>query len=166
MSNSAKIIIITLLAVALLGPKSIRRRIRKSDNWGSGYFGAPRGNRPHLGIDLIYSPDEEIRAPFDLTINRVSYPYAASPYSGIAFTTTINNINYDGRMWYMFPDLVSIGQSVKRGQVIGVAQQINEKYPGMINHVHLQLEKLNEQPTEEDITYNSKVFANPDRLII
>jgi hypothetical protein len=166
MSNLAKIIIIILLAVALLGVKSTRRRIRKSDNWGSGYFGAPRGNRPHLGIDLIYSPDEEIRAPFDLTINRVSYPYASSPYSGIAFTTTIDNIDYDGRMWYMLPDFGSIGKSFKRGQIIGVAQQINEKYPGMINHVHLQLEKLNEQPTKEDITYNSKVFTNPNRFII
>jgi len=166
MSNSAKIIIITLLAVALFGTRSTRRRIRKSDNWGSGYFGAPRGNRPHLGIDLIYSPDEEIRAPFDLTINRVSYPYASSPYSGIAFTTSSGDTNYDGRLWYMLPDFGSIGKSFKRGQIIGVAQQINEKYPGMINHVHLQLEKLNEQPTEEDITYNSKVFTNPDRLII
>lgn len=165
MNNLDRNIIIILLAVALLGASTIRR-IRKSDLWGSGAFGASRGNRPHLGIDLIYSPDEQVRAPFKLKIDRVSFPYATSDYSGIAFTASSGDTMYDGRMWYFEPDINLIGKTVRKGQVIGTAQQINKKYSGMINHLHLQLEKVNEQATQKDIIYNNKIFANPSTVFV
>ena len=165
MSNSGKNIIITLLAVAILGTAS-KRRIRKSDLWGSGSFGAPRGNRPHLGIDLIYSPDEKVRAPFKFKVDRVSYPYASPDFSGLAFTATSGDTVYDGRLWYFEPDINLIGKTVRKGQVIGTAQQINSKYSGMINHLHLQLVKINEQATEKDIIYNNKVFTNPSTVFV
>lgn len=165
MKNSEQNIIIILLGMALLG-LSPTRRVRKSDNWGSGAFGSSRGNRPHLGIDLVYSPDEQVRAPFAMSINRVSYPYASSPYSGIAFTATSNSIDYDGRLWYFEPNDDIIGKTVRKGQVLGFAQQINSKYPGMINHLHLQLEKQNEKALSNDITYNNKIFTDPRKVFM
>lgn len=164
MKNWEKNIIIILSAVALLGTS--RRRVRKSDNWGSGQFGASRGNRPHLGIDLNYSPDEQVRAPFPMSIYRVSNPYSTSSYSGIAFAASSNNIDYDGRLWYFEPNDDIIGKTVRKGQVIGYAQQINEKYPGMINHLHLQLQKLNEEALPSDIEYNNKVFTDPQNVFM
>lgn len=165
MKNSEQNIIIILLGMALLGI-SPSRRIRKSDNWGSGAFGASRGNRPHLGIDLVYSPDEQVRAPFAMSINRVSYPYASSLFSGIAFTTTSNSIDYDGRLWYFEPNDDIIGKTVRKGQVLGFAQQINSKYPGMINHLHLQLQKTNAKKNEDDIEYDYKIFADPRKIFM
>ena len=57
----------------------------RNDSRGSGDYGSPRGIRVHNGIDYLCDEGQEIIAPFDMIIVRVSYPKADSSLMGIAW---------------------------------------------------------------------------------
>ena len=141
--------------------------IRGTDAWGSGHFGASRGSRPHLGIDIITVPNEPIYAPVDMYIERVSYPYIDSTsLKGIAFNTQVNGVNYDGRLWYFVPDASLIGRDVNKGQFIGYAQGLQERYSAITDHVHLQLRtKSSVDNSMDSIEYNGWTYINPSTVI-
>ena len=121
--------------------------IRIRDDWGSGLFGAPRGNDVHLGVDWICKPGEPFVAPVTPTVFRPSRPYTDFPeYGGIAFETEIFIID----LWYVvLHRWVSDPQAViKQGWEIGICQDIREKKSrsrgtpygdGMIPHLHMQV---------------------------
>lgn len=117
--------------------------IRYIDQYGSGEFGASRGKRKHNGVDFICNPGENIFFPFDSgMIIRIANPYANDPrYSGVYIEATDNNCYYTCKIFYMEPWYGKINRVVDiyKGEVIGVAQNISERYPGIINHVHLQV---------------------------
>jgi len=165
MSKSVWNLIIILLGVILMKKsKSRTMSIRGNDKWGSGAFGASRGSRPHLGVDLVVEPGEYVYAPFDMKIERVSYPYSNSHYMGLAFSTNNSGHLYDGRIWYFNPLPSVIGTNVVKGEVIGVAQDLTNKYPGITNHVHLQLQGSNLNG-HDYIVYKNKIYLDPTKLI-
>lgn len=139
--------------------------IRQNDDFGAGYFGASRGSRPHLGVDYIVNEGEVVYAPCNMDTFNVSYPYAfdvSDSYvlKGARFSTKINGVNFDGRLWYFTPDSNLFGTDVKQGQRIGVAQTLNHRYEGITDHLHFQLRT--QQSIPDAILYNGWNYVNPD----
>lgn len=138
--------------------------IRTHDQWGSGGWLASRGNRPHLGIDLVVMPGEEVRAPFDLTIQRIAFPYDGDlNYKGIKFSTILNGENYTGRLFYFTPYTTS--GFYKKGEAVGIAQDLTTRYPNITNHVHLDIRNVNSYDIDNEYLYQGVYYTNPQIYI-
>lgn len=109
--------------------------VRVRDAQGSGLYGARRGSRRHEGADYICEPGQAVFAPLSGTIVREAKPYDAGEFSGVLIQGTYMDV----KMFYLTVAPELIGQIVKRGQVIGEAQDISKKYPGITPHVHLKI---------------------------
>lgn len=109
------------------------------DSEGDGNYGTSRGDRVHNGIDYESNMGQEVVAPFDMRITRVSYPNRDLNMSGVAWEKGKS----EGRMFYLDPILMKIGADVKQGEVIGYAQDVSSYYglPNMKNHIHFQVNK-------------------------
>lgn len=112
--------------------------VRGHDEWGSGEYGAPRGDRIHRGIDIVASPGETILCPFDAMFVRIAEPYDNDArFSGMLLRGTGEWAGYEAKLFYLMPDE---GLKVlQAGEKIGVAQDIALRYPGITTHVHLEL---------------------------
>lgn len=129
----------------------------RNDGAGSGEYDALRsGGRRHKGKDYLCAPGQGIYAPFDMVIDRVSYPYANDKqYLGIAWSTD----EMRGRLWYFSPTIGLIGSYAKKGTFIGTAQDISKKYGApMEPHVHFQINNFDPQILE-DITKLVKILS-------
>lgn len=118
-------------------PTKLGRRLQ--DKWGSGAYGEGRGARPHRGTDYIVIPGASVYAPINGIMVREAKPYVSSLYSGCV----IRGENMEIKMFYFLPKPELIGTRVKEGDVIGVAQDIAAKYPGMTPHIHLEISSIN-----------------------
>lgn len=109
---------------------------RGCDPKGCGEFGAPRGSRTHIGLDIKAVPGEVIFAPISGKVTRFPFPYG----DDLSFTgIEIVNNQYKVKIFYMKTN-VPANSTVKQGQVIGHAQDIAKKHGGgMINHIHLEV---------------------------
>lgn len=107
---------------------------RGTDAWGSGDFGASRNGHHHQGLDLKVYGGMPIRAPFSGKI-RVGYPYNDTAfYKLVEISDNIRKV----KIMYVKPNL-SNGDRVKKGDIIGYAQEINKRYSSsMINHIHVE----------------------------
>jgi murein DD-endopeptidase MepM/ murein hydrolase activator NlpD len=113
------------------------RATRNSDIWGSGQFGASRAGHMHQGLDVITRPGEPILSPIDGIIKREALPYAGD--SRLKGLTIIGFGTWEGievKLFYVSGWLLG---TVKRGQPIGVAQDLSVRYPGITNHVHIEV---------------------------
>jgi len=115
-----------------------RKAARKSDNWGSGAYGTSRGQRRHKGTDFVCEPEQEIAAPIEGILIREARPYVEGGFSGCV----IQGEHITIKMFYMKPDHQIIGSYVHQNDIIGVAQDITIKYPGMTPHIHLEVESI------------------------
>lgn len=116
--------------------------IRGFDEHGSGRWGAPRGGRrTHRGIDFIVAdPGDNIVCPIEnARVVRLSRPYIGTSYSGLI----LKNDDLTIQMFYLEPLNGIVGKLVNRGAVIGHAQDISLKYPGMTPHIHLRILDIN-----------------------
>ena len=110
-------------------------RIR-NDSGGLGHFGAKRGSRKHIGVDLGCACGQIILMPVDGIIVRESLPYKNDLFwRGVH----IVNPRIEIKMWYLVPFKHVIRSEVKAGTPIGVAQNIGEKYEGVTPHIHLKI---------------------------
>lgn len=111
--------------------------IRGADSFGSGAFGASRGDREHNGIDLVAREHEHIAATITGEVTKLGYPYADDlSYRYVQITKG----GYNFRIFYINPT-VEVGQQVGRGTSIGVVQNLNKRYKGITNHIHLEIKK-------------------------
>lgn len=111
--------------------------LRTTDAWGSGAFGAPRGDRLHAGVDFAAFYGDLVRAPCSGVVRRLGVCYADDP--------TYRLVEIDaGSAWvrvlYVSPD-VQVGDQVHAGtSVLGTVQDVASRYgAGMTNHVHLDV---------------------------
>ena len=116
----------------------------RNDSWGLGYFGAPRrgasGPRLHNGIDLVVVPSQGVVSPINGVVLRRAYPYQGDQaYEGIYIQGIDSHKDYMVKIFYMSPFSRLIGESVSAGQRIGRAQDISQRYTGMIPHIHFEL---------------------------
>ncbi len=112
----------------------------RNDSEGLGHYHAPRGTRLHEGMDFLCRLGQEIVAPISGRITRRSYPYSDLSYSGCVIVGDDITV----KMWYFMPDKDLIGEKVKQGDFIGVAQDISVRYSSKMKpHIHLQIEEIN-----------------------
>jgi len=117
--------------------------LRQPDDFGAGHYGAPRGDSIHRGVDFACEPGQDVVSPASLDVLRASYPYSDDPrWHGLL----LRHPYYDLYIWYIEPLWELIGSRVRQGQIIGVAQDISEKYntdtKKMNPHVHLQMKSV------------------------
>ena len=116
--------------------------------YGSGDFGAGRGNRKHKGFDVKSNYGDDIYSPMDgyvTNVNGCAYNNCSNP--NLKKITVVGTGEYSGykiTLLYVKSDLKD-GDVVKRGQVIAKQQSLHETYPKknedgeflMTNHVHV-----------------------------
>jgi len=114
----------------------IRPAIRGTDKWGSGAFGAPRGDRTHRGEDYEASRGARVEAVRGGEVTKLGYAYPDDlSYRYVEIT------DLDGcaaRYMYVLP-LVELHTRVEQGQPLGTVQSIARRYPGILPHFHFEV---------------------------
>ena len=111
--------------------------IRGCDKQGCGYWGASRDNgRKHWGVDYVSEPGQEVIASF----SGMAYEQKSVDYPGVI----IAGEDYTSKALYVTPsaEIAKAGYKgvwVMEGEVIGRANDIRGRYPGITNHVHFEL---------------------------
>jgi len=113
-------------------------KLRKRDAHGSGDYLASRNGKIHRGRDYVCTPGQVVISPIGGRIIRISRPYLVGEYSGVV----VRNNKMTIKMWYFEPYPCIVGRDVCQGQEIGRAQDISIKYPGMVPHIHLEVDHL------------------------
>ena len=111
------------------------KRVRGCDEQGCGEYLADREGRTgkHLGADYISDPGQEVVAIADGTVARLP----SGDYDDIVVGDG-KGVSY--KLLYLNVDKsLEIGSTVTAGQVLGTAQDITGRYPGITNHVHVKL---------------------------
>lgn len=125
--------------------------IRYHDEHGFGLYGKPRAGKDkhgidkiHVGLDFIVHPiGQEVVAPSDGLVIRIKYPYS-EPVNGIMFSGIFVRANdYEYTLFYFEPLKSILKTKIHEGQVIGHAQDVSIKYPGITPHVHLNFDSIN-----------------------
>jgi len=134
--------------------------VRQSDQHGAGYFGAPRGDRKHNGIDYACAPGSLVLACEGGNITKLGYPYGDDlSYRYVEIT---DDQGCRARYFYVEP-MVAEGERVSAGAVIGLSQSLDRRYRGITEHVHFEVihpdrgfidpsdyaEKQNERPNQD-----------------
>lgn len=113
--------------------------VRGVDAFGSGDFGARRdaGKRTHHGVDYVAFVGQKVRAPISGEVSRVGYAYRG--IGGLRVVEIVNpETKFTARVLYVEPT-VAVGDVVVAGEEIGAAQDLSGRYPGITNHVHVEL---------------------------
>ncbi|MBA4849481.1 M23 family metallopeptidase [Emticicia sp. BO119] len=107
------------------------------DSQGNGNFGASRtGFGKHYGIDLVVTEGQKVYAPFSGSVNIIENALSDKKgYKGVRIFAE-NNLQID--VLYIIP-AVANNSIVKKGQLIGYAQNITKAYnQSMLNHIHVE----------------------------
>ncbi|MBI1683979.1 M23 family metallopeptidase [Caulobacter hibisci] len=114
---------------------------REHDDFGDGAFGARRdgGSRRHEGVDYTAVAGQAAKAPISGYVTKIGYAYADS--TDLRFVEITNPaLGYVARAFYVDPS-VEVGQTIHLGQTIGHVASLQKHYPGITNHVHLEVMK-------------------------
>ncbi len=115
-------------------PTKLKQRI--SDKWGAGYYQAPRGDRTHNGIDYECPPGSTVLCPIDGLVTKLGYAYSDDLSFRYIQISTENG--YDYRVFYVSP-LVLEGDKVLKDMPIGFSQNLDDRYPEITPHIHLEI---------------------------
>ena len=109
---------------------------RKCDPKGCGHFGAPRGSREHMGVDMACPPGTSIGAPVRGKITKLGHPYS----DDLSFRyVQVTSEGYKFRVFYVDP-CVDVGDVVELGDEIGTSQSLAGKHGDAITeHVHFEI---------------------------
>uniref|UniRef100_UPI0037E8B42C leukocyte cell-derived chemotaxin-2-like n=1 Tax=Semicossyphus pulcher TaxID=241346 RepID=UPI0037E8B42C len=110
---------------------------RTSDNWGRGEYGARRGSRLHQGLDIVCNDGSVVYAPIDVTLNGKVIVYNDPKKAAINSGINLQGEGLCFKLFYVQPDRTS--GTVRKGQRIGVMLPMQEVYPGITSHVHVQM---------------------------
>jgi len=123
------------MEVKFLSP--VPHGIRGQDAHGSGAFLASRVGRVHYGVDIICVPGEQVISPCNGILVRRKRPYGQDLHWSGVLIATEGGIQIT--LFYLEPNSTLYGHEVTKGQVIGTAQDISQKYPGIIPHIHMEV---------------------------
>ena len=118
------------------------KEVRGCDDFGCGSFGAERdaGGRRHEGADFDASAGQKIDAPMSGFVSKIGAAYPGdSRYHYVEITNPA--LHYEVRVFYVDPS-VREGEAVHIGQPIGRAHSLQPRYPGITNHVHLEIGRI------------------------
>jgi murein DD-endopeptidase MepM/ murein hydrolase activator NlpD len=112
---------------------------RGHDAFGDGFFHADRdgGRRPHEGVDYDAVPGQTVVAPIAGVITKIGFAYPGD--TRLRYVEIENPVlRLTARALYLDPS-VREGDTVRLGEPIGTALSLQRRYPGITNHVHLEL---------------------------
>ncbi|MBO9543730.1 M23 family metallopeptidase [Caulobacter sp.] len=112
---------------------------RGHDDFGDGFFGARRdgGSRAHEGVDYVARAGQTVHAPMSGYVTKIGYAYAGD--TDLKFVEITNPaLGYAARSFYVTPD-VEVGATVRLGDRIGKVESLQSHYPGITDHVHLEI---------------------------
>jgi len=126
------------------------QRSRRTDSYGSGQFGASRRHGPHEGLDIEARPGEGVFSPIEGEILGEASPYADDrSLRGLLIRGAGQWNGYEVKIFYV--DGIFCGRTVP-GSLIGRAQDLTFRYPGITNHVHLEV-RLGGRPLSPNEIY-------------
>jgi murein DD-endopeptidase MepM/ murein hydrolase activator NlpD len=112
---------------------------RSHDAFGDGFFHAARdgGRRPHEGVDYDATPGQTVVAPIAGEVTKIGFAYPGDTH--LRYVEIENPVlRLTARALYVDPS-VREGDTVRLGQPIGTAVSLQRRYPGITNHVHLEI---------------------------
>ena len=124
---------------------------RLHDAFGNGEFGASRdgGSRHHEGVDYTADADQAVAAPISGFVTKIGYAYGGD--DSLRFVEITNPaIGYVARAFYVDPG-VAVGQAVRLGETIGTVASLQSHYPGITDHVHLEVMKAGQRLNAETL---------------
>ncbi len=115
-------------------------KIRGTDKQGSGAWLASRGNRKHLGEDIICNELEEITSHVAGFVSKIGYPYNPSNIDKghLRYIEVTDKNKSKVRYFYLFPT-VEKGQKILKGDILGISQDLTKIYNGITQHYHLEV---------------------------
>lgn len=138
-------LLVILGAVVLIGRRVFQnilpvQRIRV-DPSGDGHFGSGRFGHTHQGVDLLAEPGEPVYSPVSGRFIRTGYPYANDRRW---LLLVVQGEGVDVKLMYVSPVVgLHPGDPVVRGQLIGHAQGIADKYGApMLHHIHVEARRV------------------------
>ena len=110
------------------------------DSYGSGNFMASRdgGSRSHLGRDYIAMPTDETLFPIHGVIERRGLAYSDSALGSIHIRGVGEHRGLLVKLLYSTCDH-AVGYEGKAGERLGSPQDVTTRYPGITNHIHLEV---------------------------
>ena len=114
---------------------------RRCDSYGCGNFGAPRDGRArkHKGQDYISTVGQPVFTPIDGRVVSTGAAYADGRYPELTLVK-IQSLSGVASFAFMYVlPVVQVGDTVTAGERIGTAQSLQARYPGIPNHVHIEL---------------------------
>lgn len=123
----------------LLAPNT--HGIRGQDDYGNGHYGASRdgGTRMHLGIDFAGLEGEHLRMPLRGRLDRLGYAYPDNLTLRSLHLVSLDDPAYMVKLLYVIPKDGVPGEEYEQGDYIGDQATLQKRYPGIIDHVHLEL---------------------------
>lgn len=113
--------------------------VRGMDLHGSGAYHAPRkGARLHGGLDFCSLPGQVVVSPINGRVIREARPYVTGELSGVL----IEGKHVSVKLFYLLPDAAPYGREITQGERIGIAQSLQGRYPGITNHIHLEITSI------------------------
>ncbi len=114
----------------------VQTKLRGTDSYGSGRYGASRGTRKHTGIDYAVLEGSTLLSPIAGRVSKLGYPYGDDLSFRYVQITTEDNFAW--RFFYIEP-AVRVPLFVKVGDVLGSVQDLDGRYPGITPHIHLEI---------------------------
>lgn len=114
--------------------------MRGSDRHGSGKFRAPRTNVYgfHRGVDYVATSGQSVVAVTAGEVTKIGFPYKAN--NKITYVEITSPLGYVVREFYVDPlTSIRVGSNVVTGQPIGTHQSLSARYPGITEHVHVEI---------------------------
>ena len=124
---------------------------RETDGYGSGAYGASRdgGTRSHAGTDFVSTHGQQVYAPFAGVVARIYQVYTTDTrYKGIDIK---GDNGWYCRLFYV-DAVLPVGTIVQPGTLIATAKSLQAKYPGITDHVHLEIRRGDRTGTHQDPT--------------
>jgi len=113
--------------------------IRGNDEQGSGYFGAPRGEKTHRGVDLACHKGSIVLSLTPGFVTKIGFPY--DPSDRLKGHLRYVQVTYDEtnyRYFYIYPT-VKLGNTVEIDEPLGIVQGLTKIYHGITDHFHLEI---------------------------
>jgi len=112
--------------------------MRYTDKFGSGHYGAPRGNKTHRGIDIHAPVNSMILSPVMGEITKQGFPYGDDLSFRYVEITTSDSLRF--RFFYVkLLSSLTIGDKIQIDDVIGYTQDLNNRYEGITPHFHFEV---------------------------
>ena len=127
--------------------------VRGCDPRGCGNFTASRGpERLHNATDYAGEPGQVVVAPTSGVVRRLGRPYL--PPHDQTLIIIDADTGHQVRVLYVEPyDNIRRGVRVRAGQPIGIQQSLQDKHPGITEHVHI------------DILRPDGIYVDPETLM-